>query len=258
MRFRRASGISWPVATRTSDAEGGSLENLGHALRREIDAARARTDELAARRNRLERELRVARDAERSARLSLAALESVGREAGELSALAEDEHPSGLTRLAGAELREMIARVALRRRAVGKPVHWRDWLGWLRADDFDAAGKSPEATFQTQLARSPLVRRTEQDGIYLLDLERFGAGRARLRELHAQLARLPPADQLALLGDVRTQRRDLQVEIARAERAVEEIWRVLAQERPPGRIEDAELAPERLVDAWMAAQKHLA
>jgi hypothetical protein len=181
-------------------------------------------------------------------------LESVGREAGELApAFAEDEHPSALTPLAGAELRAMIARVALRK-AIDGPVHWRSWLGWLRAEGFDAAGKSPEATFQTQLARSPLVRRTEQDGIYLLDLEQFHAGRDRLRELHAQLARLPPPDQLALLGDVRAQRRELQGEIARVERSLEEIWQVLAQERPPGGIGEVELVPERLVDAWLAAR----
>jgi hypothetical protein len=53
------------------------------------------------------------------------------------------------------------------------------------------------------------------------------------------------------MGDLRTQRRELQNETARAERAVEEMWRVLAQERPPGWSDDDELVAERAVVAWL-------
>jgi hypothetical protein len=241
------------VATRTPGAED-RLRNLGETLRREIKAARARVTELTARRRDLERHLQAARHAERTAIHSLAALESVSREASGLAdEPADEDREDRLVRLAGSELREMIARVALRHGAAGEAVHWRQWLDWLRRSEFDAAGKRPEATFQTQLARSPLVRRTEHDGVYRLDLEQFARARDRLRKLHAQLSQLPPPDQLALLGDVRAQRQHLQNEIARTERAVEEMWRVLVQERPPGWVNDAELAPERLVEAWMAS-----
>jgi hypothetical protein len=139
--------------------------------------------------------------------------------------------------------------VALRRRAAGQPVHWRAWLGWLREDGYDAAGKSPEATFQTQLARSPLVVRTDQDGVYRLEPQQLTRKRAELGDLHRHLAQLPAPDQLALLGDVRAQRQELQTRITRTERSLEEIWRVLAQE-PPGSDEAGDTEPERIVDAW--------
>lgn len=154
-------------------------------------------------------------------------------------------------RLAGGELREMAVRVALRRQAHGQPVHWREWLGWLHEEGLDAAGKKPDATFLTQLARSPMVRRTAQDGVYVLDLELFVQRRQRLHELHGQLAQVPPPEQLAMLGDVRQQRRELEHEVARAERAVEEMWRVLTAEIPPGWPEEALGTPERVVEAWL-------
>ncbi len=59
----------------------------------------------------------------------------------------------------------MAAIAALLRAAHGTPMHWRTWLEWLRQDGFEAAGKKAKATFLTQLARSPLVRRTPQDGV---------------------------------------------------------------------------------------------
>lgn len=246
--------------TTSARGTGDPLRNLGETLRREIGSARARVEELAERRRELERQLEAARDAERSGLQSLAALETVGREAGELVPDSPVDVRDGRLRLAGAQLREMIARVALRRGVPGEPVHWRLWLTWLHDNELDAAGKNPEATFQTQLARSPLVRRTDQDGVYRLDLAQLARGRDRLRDLHGQLSRLPPPDQLALLGGVRAQRQDLQNEIARTERAVEEIWHVLAQERPPGQVDHAGLDPERIVEAWMmsleGAQPH--
>ena len=128
-------------------------------LERELADARARLEELARARRELEQRLRDARIAEETARQGLHALESVARET-----------PGGRVPLAGAELREHLTRSALRRQT-GEPAHWRRWLEWLRDDGFDAAGRNPEATFVTQLTRSPLVRRTERDGVYLLDVQ---------------------------------------------------------------------------------------
>jgi hypothetical protein len=227
---------------------------LGETLRRELDAACARVEDLTARRREAEQQLRAARTAEDAARESLSALEAVARDAGEIvlsapegGGAAQDERE----RLAGAALRDMIARVALQQHSVGQPVHWREWHGWLHDAGYEAAGKKPEATFQTQLARSALVRRSPQDGVYVLDLSRFLEERDRLAELLGRLAALPSAHQLALLGDTRAERRALQKEIAGAERAIDEIWRVLAQERPPVWSDDAELVPEDTVAAWL-------
>lgn len=228
----------------TIPAQGPSLARL----REEIDHARTRVDAAADRRRAREAELEAARVEEAAARQTLAVLEAVGGEASGNDVA----HAAPAPRLlAGSELREMIARVGLRRGAVGRAIHWSDWHAWLREAGYDAAGKKREATFLTQLARSPLVRRSHQDGVYVLDVAQLARERERLHLLHARLSQLPAPDQLALLGDLRAQRRDLQNETARAERAVEEMWRVLSLEPPPGWPDNAELAPERAVVAWL-------
>jgi hypothetical protein len=223
-------------------------------LRREIDLSRARVQAAAERRREHEAALAAARASEEAARQALAALEAVGRDAFDEN-VGDLRGAEGLQRLAGTQLREMIARVGLRQGELGRPVHWSDWHGWLRAAGFDAAGRKPEATFLTQLARSPLVRRSNQDGVYVLDVGQLAVERERLHRLHGRLAALPAPDQLALIGDLRAQRRGLQNETARAERAVEEMWRVLAQERPPGWPDDEELVPERAVVRWLELHK---
>jgi hypothetical protein len=229
-----------------------ALRNLSEGLQRELKAAQSRAADLAARRRGLELELEAARAAERAAVQTVEALRSIRRQGAEPATTNADGTDDGsLLPLAGARLREMIARVGLRRGASGGPAHWREWLVWLRDAGYDAAGKSPEATFQTQLARSPLVRRTQREGVYRIELAELARGRDRLRELHQQLSQLPLPDQLALLGDVRSQRQDLQNEIAKVERAVEEIWRILAQERPPGWLNHDDEEPERVIEAWL-------
>jgi hypothetical protein len=205
--------------------------------------------ELEHRRQRIEHELRAAVAAEEQARHALAALQDIAARAS-LDGEGESEPAPSTRWLSGAELRQAITRVALRRDADGKPVHWKIWLQWLRDADLDAAGKRAEATFLTQLARSPLVRRTDQDGIYILDVGLLAERRWELLRLHDRLARLPPPDQLALIGDVRGQRRDLQADISRAERALEEAWRMLTEELgddvEPGDIRD----PAQLAELW--------
>jgi hypothetical protein len=191
-------------------------------LERELADARARLVELAGTRRELEHRLRDARIAEETARRGVQALESVARET-----------PGRRAALAGAELRKQLAVSALRRRP-GEPAHWRRWLEWLRDDGFDPAGRNPEATFVTQLTRSPLVRRGDCEAVYVLDVTLVCALRERLQDLHERLRRLPPPDQLALLDDdARAVRHELQLEIGRAERALREAWGVLAHEHPP-------------------------
>lgn len=235
------------------------VAQFGATIRRELDAARAELARRVEIRADAESALAQARAAEETARRALSALEVVARQAADvLPDLADEVATSELpnaeqhTTLAGAELREMIARVGLRNQRQGKPVHWREWHGWLRQAGFDAGGKRAAATFQTQLARSPLVRRADEEGHYVLDLGRLDVERDNLRRLHAQLAQLPPPDQLALLGDHREQRRQIQAEIARAERVIDEIWRVLSREHPPRFSAGPEVSPEQSVRAWLS------
>lgn len=225
---------------------------LDQTLQRELSAAGRRLAELRVRREQLERELDAAAAAEAQAHEALAALRSIairaGLDLGEQEARDAGaelaEHP-GRRRLAGAALRETVTRVALRRNAHGRPIHWRTWYGWLHESGFDAAGKRPEATFLTQLGRSPLVCRGEQEGVYVLDVELLNRRRAELVELTRRLGDLPPPDQLALIGDVRSERRETQQQIARAERRLEEAWRTLAEELG----EDAP-DPGQLLERW--------
>lgn len=193
-------------------------------LERELADARARLGDLTRARRELEVRLQDARLAEETARRGVEALESVARVASD---------PAGSLPLAGAELREQLTRAALRRQP-GEPAHWREWLAWLREDGFEPDGRNPEATFVTQLTRSPLVRRATQDGVYVLDVSQADAIRSRLEELHEQLGPLPPPDQLALLDDdARAARQQVQLAIGRSERALREAWNTLSQERPP-------------------------
>jgi hypothetical protein len=243
------------VAIRARDTPDPATA-LSAALRRAIDDAHARLREATTRRRELELQLRSARAVEHAARQNLDALRGIGREAADELRHDLNHHGSVSASepklLSGGELRETIARVALRQTGGGDALHWREWLGLLRDAGFDAAGKNPEATFQTQLARSPLTRRTHQDGVYVLDLTQVRVVRDQLLRQGEQLARLPPSGQLALMGDVRAQRQELQNAIARAERALEEMWRVLALERPPGWAEEADVDQQELVEAWMA------
>jgi hypothetical protein len=73
--------------------------------------------------------------------------------------------------------------------------------------------------------------------------------RAQLAALHEQFSQLPPPGQLALIADTRDQRRSLQRDIACVERMAEEIWGVLAAERPSSLVGEA--SPDRIVTAWV-------
>jgi hypothetical protein len=224
---------------------------LADTLRRQLEAARTRHEDLRARRQRLEAELQSARAAEAAADHTLEALRAVAAHVTGVDDPPEAEEiaTAGIA-LAGRDLRDAIACVALLRNAHGDALHWRTWFSWLREDGFDAAGKRAEATFQTQLARSPLVRRTERDGIYVLDVTLLEHWRDEVLAHHERIAALPSADQLELIGDARTRRRELEKNLTRAERALEESWRTLTEaldqqwnpEHPPD--------TEQLVRLW--------
>jgi hypothetical protein len=258
----------------TSTADQDLRGALGATLRRQLNAARTRAKELAERRRVLEQQLEGLRLAERATAESIAALEAVAKdalvlldeedvddlllEAGSAHAPADAQHDElapALALLAGAELRAMAVRVALRRAKINEPVHWRRWYGWLRAAGYDAAGKRPENTFLTQLSRSPLVHRSDQDGVYVLELERLRDEQAQLTALHDQLRQLPPPGQTSMLddlGDLRDRRQQLQHSIAQSERALTEMVRVLASEPPPGWSGHPDASQHEVVAAWVS------
>jgi hypothetical protein len=201
----------------------------GRASRGNLEAARAQVVDLGALCGQLERELHSARAAEAAARHFLAACQAAERDV----AGPGGEPPRRA--LAGAELRVALMRVGLRR-TPQRAVHWRTWLGWLRDDGFDAAGRNPEGSFICQLMRSALVRRSGDDanGTYVLDVGLLREHRERLHRLRERMLTLAPPEQMSLFGDDRARRAELRTQIATAERVVREAWLALSPEPPVG------------------------
>lgn len=92
------------------------------------------------------------------------------------------------------------------------------------------------------------MRRTDRDGVYVLDVQLVVQLRDHLLELHERLDELPAPDQLTLIGDTREARRRLLQQIGQAERRLEEAWRTLTEEL------GAEWPGERPPDADDVAQ----
>lgn len=158
--------------------------------------------------------------------------------------------PRSENELSGARLREAAIQSVLERGEVNRPIHHTQWLAWLRADGFEPAGKRPENVFLTQIGRSPLVRRGEEPGFYVVEPRRVVELQEQLRVLHDRFATLPPADQMSLIGDGRERRQELQIAINRTERALHEAWTMLSSAPPP------DAAPQDeddvgSVDAWL-------
>lgn len=68
--------------------------------------------------------------------------------------------------------------------------------------------------------------------------------------LHQRLAELPPPGQLMLIGDARATRRDLQQQITRAERRLEEAWRMLTEELGSDWNAERGAKPEEVTRLW--------
>ena len=243
----RMTRVEREVAERTLAFVTASLRQQVQRSRQELREAGRREQELLSELSAI-RAYRQAREEE------LGRLDAVLEQAMGLTAGDAPSHPlpevAENAPLSGVALREAAARAVLRRGVTRQKIHHRTWLAWLREDGWDAAGKRPEAVLQTQLSRSPLVRRADEAGFYMLDPELARAYQQRLGELHEQLQALPPPDQMSMLGDTRSRRQELEGEISRTERLAEEAWRVLAQERPPG-FAGAEEDGDVLVRAWL-------
>jgi hypothetical protein len=118
--------------------------------------------------------------------------------------------------LRGAAIRRAAIEV-LRARPEGAaaPIHYRAWFEAMRDSGRPVAGKDPLAVFLTQVSRSPLVVRTDEPGVYRLDLSVPGRLREQLAALQRQLADASAAAD-------RTARDRLVTEVAAVERALDE------------------------------------
>jgi hypothetical protein len=125
-------------------------------------------------------------------------------------------------------------------------VHYRTWFEWLGEDGVDVAGKKPLATFLTQLNRTPLVRRGEDAGVYVLDPLMLPILREKIAYLQAQLS---GTDGPPLHDDAA--RRELRAAVDRAERSLREGVELLAENRPAMIGGDDEADPRLAVLAWI-------
>ena len=110
-------------------------------------------------------------------------------------------------------------------------MHYREWYELLERAGHEIAGKDPLAVFLTQISRSPAVRRGTRAGIYELDRGAFHRLRLHIDALQHELSALPPTGTHDG-AVIRARRSRLNTEIGRAERAIEEVARVLGPRTP--------------------------
>jgi hypothetical protein len=71
--------------------------------------------------------------------------------------------------LRGQQLQEVAVALLRQKKAVGEPVHYKEWYGLLVGAGARVAGKDPLATFLTQVARAPGVESVRpRSGLYRL------------------------------------------------------------------------------------------
>lgn len=136
------------------------------------------------------------------------------------------------TMLRGTQIREAAVRVLAARPEGSGAIHYRRWFELLEQSGYAVAGKDPLATFLTQISRSPVVRRSSQQGVYELDRSAPEGLRRRLSRLQAELREATAAPSTADLREVRARREEINASIAQTERALEEAARVLGEASP--------------------------
>jgi hypothetical protein len=150
----------------------------------------------------------------------LTAAEADG-DAERLARRTSDEDESVVLR--GPAIRREAVRVLLAQPDRPEAMHYRDWFSLLQAHGFPVAGKDPLATFLTQLSRSPAVRKSTQAGVYELDRGALRRLRRRRDELQDELRALTAPGQGAEVSVLRTRRTELNTELGRVEKALEEV-----------------------------------
>lgn len=142
----------------------------------ECDRLRSRLEEA------LERWRKLSEQAEEAAR-EAARLEQAVRDLGELLGVEDQLSISTLTdELRGQKLREVAARTLWRHFAEGDVVHYKQWFKLVQDEGHRIGGKSPFATFLTQVARIETVERVGQrSGLYRLRARPVTPARRRKR-----------------------------------------------------------------------------
>lgn len=171
-------------------------------------------------------------------------LEVVNRAAGEgvppgSTAVADtwEEPPNGV--LSGSRIRTVAVRLLAATDAADEPIHYSEWYRLVEGAGFGVTGRDPLATFLTQVARSPVVKKAGRPGFYVLDLGSSELLHQQLVAIQRELSLLHQGQQT--LDGVASQRRrrlDLLAELARTERSLEEAVEALGREPAAGIFDD--------------------
>jgi hypothetical protein len=125
--------------------------------------------------------------------------------------------------LRGGDIRLAAVRILASTENPTKPVHYAEWYDLLTHAGYGVAGRDPQATFLTQIGRSPVVNHTGERGFYALDLDAPRRLGAQLQALHSELVGLHQGQQtIEEIATVRDRRAELTSEYARVERELEE------------------------------------
>jgi hypothetical protein len=138
-------------------------EHVKRSIEAERDVVSARLAELRAQAERLHLLMgHVDADVEQTERLLRQIDESLG--------IAPQLSFSSLDReLRGQQLQEVAVALLRQKKAVGEPVHYKEWYGLLIGAGARVAGRDPLATFLTQVARAPGVESVRpRSGLYRL------------------------------------------------------------------------------------------
>jgi hypothetical protein len=147
------------------------------------------------------------------------------------------ELPTGRP-VSGPAIRAAAVKVLLEQPEYIEALHYRRWYELTREAGYSVSGKDPLAVFLTQITRSPVVRKTNQAGIYELDRQAPLRLRQRLERLQGELRELlavPSRDT----PSSRARRHELDVAISQQERALEEALAVLARDVDEPRLSAA-------------------
>lgn len=100
--------------------------------------------------------------------VELAAQRRLLREVEELMDLRPQLRLERLDRqLRGQRLQQVAVEVLRSRASDGRPVHYREWFAYLRAEGYEVVGRDPLATFLTHVTRADGVERVgERRGLY--------------------------------------------------------------------------------------------
>ncbi len=228
-----ATAESWAPSRRMQAAAIAERERVQAELNRvreRLDSLAEEIDGLQATRSALEDELALL------LRLSRSAADEPSTPSSDVRRLRVVPNASQLSNdanaivLRGAQIRETAVRTLAAATQAGQAVHYRTWFELVRQAGFIPAGKDPLASFLTQIARSPVVKRSTAPGVYSLDLDAPAREHAKLARLQRELDELdqtPPSRDLDEITQLRERKARITTDATQVERRLAEAERSL-------------------------------